>query len=43
MRSVAEMTFGAVKPRKQPENFDELRHHFEEGIAQEYASEAKLG
>ena len=35
VRSVAEMTFGAVPARKQPEDFAELRRHFEEGIVDE--------
>lgn len=43
VRSVAERTFGAVPPRKRPEDFEELRRHFEEGIAQESASEAERG
>jgi hypothetical protein len=34
-RSVAEMTFGSVKPRKRPEDFAELRQMFEEGVADE--------
>jgi AbrB family looped-hinge helix DNA binding protein len=32
VRSVAEMTFGAVPPRRQPEDFAELRREFEEGV-----------
>ena len=32
VRSVAELTFGAVTPRKRPEDFQELRRRFEEGI-----------
>lgn len=43
VRSVAEMTFGAVTPRKQPEDFGELRRHFEEGLAEETISETKSG
>jgi AbrB family looped-hinge helix DNA binding protein len=35
VRSVAEMTFGAVRPRKRPEDFKELRRAFEEGMALE--------
>lgn len=40
VRSVAEMTFGAVTPRKRPEDFKELRQLFEEGVADEVTSEA---
>ena len=32
VRSAAELTFGAVTPRKRPEDFQELRRRFEEGI-----------
>ena len=39
VRSVAELTFGAVQPRKQPEDFGELRRHFEEGTAEQVADE----
>jgi AbrB family looped-hinge helix DNA binding protein len=39
VRSIAEMTFGAVPPRKMPEDFRDLRHHFEEGMAQEVMAE----
>ncbi|HEX9988847.1 MAG TPA: AbrB/MazE/SpoVT family DNA-binding domain-containing protein [Chloroflexia bacterium] len=39
VRSVAEMTFGAVPPRKRPEDFRELRHHVEEGMAQDIMAE----
>ena len=35
VRSVAELTFGVVTPRKQPEDFEELRQRFEEGSAEE--------
>ncbi len=31
VRSVAELTFGAVSPRRRPEDFQELRRLFEEG------------
>jgi len=34
-RSVAERTFGIVKPRKRPEDFEELREMFEEEMARE--------
>ncbi len=40
VRSVAELTFGAIKPRRRPEDFQELRRRFEEGSAQEAQSEA---
>jgi AbrB family looped-hinge helix DNA binding protein len=39
VRSAAEMTFGAVAPRKRPEDFQELRQQFEEGIAEEAMAE----
>jgi AbrB family looped-hinge helix DNA binding protein len=42
VRSVAEMTFGAVRPRKRPEDFKELRREFEEGTAQEVVAETQL-
>jgi bifunctional DNA-binding transcriptional regulator/antitoxin component of YhaV-PrlF toxin-antitoxin module len=32
VRSIAEATFGAVTPRKQPEDFQELRREFEDGV-----------
>ncbi|TAK30646.1 MAG: AbrB/MazE/SpoVT family DNA-binding domain-containing protein [Chloroflexota bacterium] len=41
VRSVAAMTFGSVKPRKQPEDFGELRRQFEEGLAEEAMSETQ--
>ncbi len=34
VRSVAELTYGAVVPRKRPEDFEELRRRFEEGQAE---------
>jgi AbrB family looped-hinge helix DNA binding protein len=34
VRSVAEQTFGIVKPRKRPEDFRELREQFEEEVAE---------
>jgi len=43
VRSVAEMTFGAVTPRKRPEDFEELRRHFEEGVADESISDGENG
>jgi len=39
VRSVAELTFGAVTPRKRPEDFQELRQRFEEGTAEEAMAE----
>ena len=39
VRSVAELTFGVVTPRKQPEDFDELRQRFEDGIVEEVMTE----
>jgi AbrB family looped-hinge helix DNA binding protein len=42
VRSVAEMTFGAVRPRKRPEDFNELRREFEEGMAQDVVAETQL-
>ncbi len=41
VRSVAELTFGAVKPRWRPEDFQELRRQFEEGMAEEAAAESR--
>ena len=38
-RSVAERTFGAVTPRRKPEDFRELRRLFEEGQAEEVLEE----
>lgn len=35
VRSVAELTFGAVKPRKRPEDSRELREAFKEQIVEE--------
>jgi len=35
VRSVAERTFGIVKPRKRPEDFEELREIFEEEMARQ--------
>ncbi|MCL4546042.1 MAG: AbrB/MazE/SpoVT family DNA-binding domain-containing protein [Chloroflexi bacterium] len=40
-RSVAAMTFGAVAPRKRPEDFQELRRIFEEGVAEEVLAEGR--
>jgi hypothetical protein len=33
------MTFGSVPPRKRPEDFQELRQMFEEGVAEEIIAE----
>lgn len=43
VRSVAELTFGAVTPRKRPEDFKELRRLFEEGTATQVLSETSSG
>lgn len=40
VRSVAELTFGAVTPRKRPEEFQELHRRFEDGQAMEVLAEA---
>jgi len=40
VRSIAEATFGAVAPRKQPEDFQELRRECEDGIAEDLMAEA---
>ena len=39
VRSVAELTFGAIKPRKRPENYEELRGMFEQELAAEASTE----
>ena len=39
VRSVAQMTFGSVAPRKRPEDYRELRRLFEEGVAEEVIAE----
>ena len=39
VQSVTEMTFGAVRPRKRPEDFKDLRRQFEEGVAEEVLGE----
>jgi len=39
VRSIAEATFGAIAPRKQPEDFQELRRGFEDGVAEEVMAE----
>src|SRR5437763_1606019 len=39
VRSVAEMTFGAITPRKHPVDLDEMRRKFEEGTAEEVMAE----
>lgn len=38
-RSVADMTFGSVPPRKRPEDFKELRRTFEEEVAENVLDE----
>ena len=39
VRSIAESTFGAVEPRKRPEDFQELRQAFEDAVVDEAMSE----
>lgn len=39
VRSVAKLTFGAVTPRKRPEDFKELRRLFEEDTASQVLTE----
>ncbi len=39
VRSVAKLTFGAVTPRKRPEDFKELRRLFEQDTASEVMTE----
>jgi antitoxin PrlF len=39
VRSVAELTFGAVRPRRRPEDFQELRQRLEEDWGTESADE----
>lgn len=41
VRSVAELTFGALSPRKQPEDFRELREVFKEVIVEHETRNAK--
>ena len=41
VRSVAELTFGAVAPRQRPENFKRLRRQFEEGVAEAVTAETR--
>ena len=40
VQSVAEATFGAVAPRKQPEDFQELRREFEDRAKEEMVADA---
>ena len=40
VRSVAEMTFGALSPRKRPEDFRELRETFKEEIVEKETKNA---
>lgn len=42
-RSVADLTFGAIAPRKRPEDFRELREAFIQGAAEEAAHEVPGG
>jgi AbrB family looped-hinge helix DNA binding protein len=39
VRSVAELTFGAVKPRRRPEDLKQLRRQFEPAVAEQVLSE----
>jgi AbrB family looped-hinge helix DNA binding protein len=39
VRSVAELTFGSVTPRRRPEDLRALREQFEEGVADEVLAE----
>jgi hypothetical protein len=39
VRSVAELTFGAVKPRRRPEDLKQLRRQFESTVAEQVLSE----
>ena len=41
VRSVAEMTFGAVPPRQRPEDIGELRDLFQESMAARYRTPEK--
>ncbi len=43
VKSVAEMTYGSVTPRKQPEDFKELRRAFAEGVAESVMAEDTPG
>jgi AbrB family looped-hinge helix DNA binding protein len=38
-QSIAERYYGAVPPRKRPEDFQELRREFEAGVAEEVLAE----
>lgn len=38
-KSVAELTFGAISPRKHPEDMEELRRTFMEGLASDAMEE----
>ncbi len=42
VRSVAEMTFGAVRPQHKPEDLAQLRRAFEAGAAREAPTESPL-
>ena len=39
VRSLLEENFGKVKPRRKPEDFKELRKHFEEKVGEEVLGE----
>jgi AbrB family looped-hinge helix DNA binding protein len=42
VRSVAELTYGAITPRRRPEDWRELRREFEEGVAEEVMAETPM-
>jgi AbrB family looped-hinge helix DNA binding protein len=39
IRSLAELTFGAVNPRRRPKDLKQLRHQFESEVAEQVLSE----
>lgn len=41
VRSVAELTFGALSPRKRPEDFRELRETFKEAVVEKETKNAE--
>jgi AbrB family looped-hinge helix DNA binding protein len=42
IRSVAELSYGAITPRRRPEDLRELRREFEEGVAEEVMAETPV-
>jgi AbrB family looped-hinge helix DNA binding protein len=42
VRSVAELTYGAITPGRRPEDLRELRREFEEGTAEEVMAETPI-